>query len=141
MTAWGPPSGTGESTNGWTVAAQLAQRGARVLVAVLVLASLTADAGGLAPAAASDSATGRPLGVMTYNVDLGTDLAPLFAVTDTATFLARAHQAYQEMVDPTTPSGPPLWPGSSSRRIPGWSGSRKWPPGSAWTRPNPGAAS
>ena len=41
----------------------------------------------------------RPFEVMTFNVYLGTDLSPLFAITDPAQLIPAAAAAYQHVVD------------------------------------------
>jgi endonuclease/exonuclease/phosphatase family metal-dependent hydrolase len=75
------------------------RRSTGVVMAAVALAALLAR-----PATASPGGDQRPahgarhVTVATYNVDFGTDLAPLFAVSDPARLMAIANSAYQRMI-------------------------------------------
>ena len=94
-----PRSSVGE---GWEL---MAERVGRRVVWVAVLVAVALGLGGPASASASarpeasdDRAAARHATVGTYNVDFGTNLAPLFAITDPVQLMTAANDVYQDMV-------------------------------------------
>ncbi len=69
-------------------------------VAVLIALALALGGSATASAAtdASDERAARHVTVATYNVDFGTNLAPLFSITDPAQLMTAANAVYQNMV-------------------------------------------
>jgi endonuclease/exonuclease/phosphatase family metal-dependent hydrolase len=77
-------------------------RSVALLVALLLVVALTWTAPASAqPASTSNGA--RQVTVATYNVDFGTNLAPLFGISDPAALMAAADAAYRQMVGSNYP--------------------------------------